>query len=105
MVLTEYSIRQIGHQKSYRSSDDMYLEELVRKWVGMGTEETGLRMHLEIYYPIRMGRVLEDPVEPDTPGKSRISGNNCESYGMFTEQRYFNQLFKKEIQSCTDRHM
>lgn len=79
MVLTEYSIRQIGHQKFYSSSDDMYLEELVRKWVGMGMEETGLRKHLEIHYPIRMGRVLEDPVEPDTPGKSRISRNNCES--------------------------
>lgn len=81
MVLTEY-----------RSSDDMYLEGVVRKWVGMGMEETGLNKHLEIYYPIRMGRVLEDPVEPDTTGKSRISGNNCESYSMFTDQRYFNQL-------------
>ena len=45
-----------------------------------------------------MGRILEDPVEPDTTGKSRISGNNCESYGMFTELKAkFNLIIRTDI--------
>lgn len=45
-----------------------------------------------------MGRVPEDPVEPDTTGKSRISGNNCESYGVSTEiKATFNLIIRTEI--------
>lgn len=46
MILTEYSIRQVGPQKLYRYSGDwyldIYLEGPERKRVGIGREETGL---------------------------------------------------------------
>jgi hypothetical protein len=45
-----------------------------------------------------MSRILEDLAEPDTTGKSRISGNNCESYCVFTELKAkFNLISRTEI--------
>lgn len=86
MILTEYSIRQVGPQKLCGSRGDWYLYLSGRT----GEEKGGnrkrrrlvwIRKQTEKILSYYSGMVLKEPFVPGLTGKSGISGNNFESCG------------------------